>query len=192
MSADDRLDRRIEWTSRGAVLLLVLILGIAVWTLGTVSVARGEEREAIEAQTAELAEQNSLLRDQNRTLERLMERQRRVDAASDARLAGAIDDVEALLIDNFAIHDENAAVKLNELLARIAALLGRPAGEPIEPATVHPTSDRGAPPATRPPREGAPAPTPTTAPPSTTTTTSPGRSGLCERNPTIPLCRSPR
>lgn len=182
MSGDSRLDRRIRWTNYGAFALLALILAIAAWTLATVSIGRGEEKGALEAQTQVLRKQNKLLRDQNESLGALVERQRRVDASSAERLQGAIDDVEELVAAQFAEHDLNVATKLNDLLAQIAALLERPAPGPV---FVGPRS--GAPTVTAAPQRTV-TPT-TTAPPrpATTTTTAPAHQ-RCVANPDHPRC----
>lgn len=187
MSRDDQIDRRIDWTARGTWLLLGLILAIAAWTLGTVSIGQGDERAALDVQ-------NELLRDQNETLTALVERQRRVDSQSDERLQSAVDDVEELLIDYFARHDQNSALKLNELLDRIAQLLGRPAGIPVDPVTAEGLGGQPAP--TRPGTRSAAPTSPDRSHPAPTTTTtrpeSPGQSGLCDRLPDSPICRSNR
>lgn len=175
MSSDDRLDRRIQWTSRASLLLLALILTIAVWTLATVSIGQGDELEALDAQ-------NDLLREQNDSLAALNERQRVTDDQRDERLQGAIDEIEALLVDYFALHDTNTAEKLNEALQRIAVLVDRPAPEPIRAAAAPRYSQVSSTSTTR----------PTATQPSSTTTTSPGQSDLCERNPSASPCRSNR
>lgn len=168
MTLDDRLDRRIKWTSWGGYVLLILILGITVWTLGTVSTGRNAQLQA-------LAEQNELLREQNGDLDTLVERQLNEDSERDARLKRAVDDVELLLVDYFSAHDENVALKLNETLHRIAALLGRPASTAPNPAPPAATSSSDA--------HAAPAPS---AAPSPTTTTPDQKS--CAKHPDGPRC----
>lgn len=172
---DTRLDRRIRWTNYGSFALLALILAIAAWTLATVSVGQGEERAALKGQTEALGEQNKLLRDQNASLEALVERQRRVDDSSAARLQGAIDDVEELVAAQFAEHDLNSATKLNDLLAQIAALLDRPSPGPVfTPSPPASTAHRSV--------------TPTTVPSPTTTTSTAPPHRRCAANPDHPRC----
>lgn len=173
---DTRLDRRIRWTNYGSFALLALILAIAAWTLATVSIGQGKEKAALEGQTEALGEQNDLLRDQNASLEALVERQRRVDASSDSRLQGAIDDVEELVAAQFAEHDWNSATKLNDLLAQIAALLNRPSPGPVFTPS---------PPASTAHRTVTPKATPS---PTTTTTTTAAPHRRCIANPDHPRC----
>ena len=171
MSDGDRLDRRLDWTRRGSLVILAVILAITAWTLP--KVVQVERSQADEREL--LRDQNALLLAQNDDLAALIARQQEVDEGRDARLQGAVDGVEALLVDYFALHDQNTARKLNELLQRIAVLLDRPPPEPIQPSTASA-------------REPDPPPSTTTRPPSTTTT-SPGRSDLCEHNPNAFPCR---
>lgn len=174
MTVDDkRLDRRIKWTSWGGYLLLLLILAITIWTLGTVSTSRSDQLDALNAQ-------NKLLREQNTELDALVERQRIMDSERDERLKRAVDDVEALLVDYFAAHDQNMAVKLNEVLGHVADLVGRPA----------PTVSAPAPAISSTPAPSAPAPAPKPAakptPPSPTTTTPDQKS--CAKHSDGPRC----
>lgn len=148
---------RIWWPAAAAVVggAILATLGFVVTT---VIDGRSEDRERNE-QLAELVEQQA----------DIIERDRRRDAGAEQRLQGAIREVEALLADQFAEHDLNVALKLNDLLAQIAALLDRPAGTPPQPVTTI-TPHAPSPPAPSPPgRRATNEPEPTT----TTTTTRP-------------------
>lgn len=173
MSRDDVLDRRIVWTNRVMWVLLAAILGTAVWTLASVNIGQRDEMSA-------LGEQNALLREQNGALSDLVERQRITDAERDSRLQGAVNDVEALLIDYFAAHDENVALKLNETLHRIAALLGRPAGTPPNPVNAVGPMPHSTP-------SSEPSTAPRSVPPPAPTTTTPDQRS-CVKRPGGPRC----
>ena len=190
MSTDEAIDRRIDWTSWATWVLLAFILGIAAWTLGTVTIDQGRDRSAIRAQTEALDAQNVLLREQNATLSGLVDRQAASRGEADARLQAALSGVQGLLIDYFAVHDENVSEKLNELLRRIEGLLGRPAGEPLDPVTALPYA------ATTPARAPAPSTAPSVRPPAptgqspsgtTSTTTTPSQR-RCANDPDHPRC----
>lgn len=133
-------------------------------------------------------DQRHKLDDQNEQLVALVERQRAADAARPARLTEAVASVEVLMADYFARHDENVALKLNDTLTRIAALLGRPAGIPVDPVTAEgldgATTAQPAPP---PSPERAPGPTANATPPPTTTTTTPDQRS-CTKRPDGPRC----
>lgn len=178
MSTDEAIDRRIDWTSWATWVLLAFILAIAAWTLGTVTIDQGRDRSAIRAQTEALDAQNVLLREQNTTLSDLVDRQAASRGEADARLQAALSGVQDLLIDYFAVHDENVSEKLNELLRRIEGLLGRPAGEPLDPVATRPASS---------PASAAPAARPPAPPPGTTTTTTPDQR-RCAIDPDHPRC----
>ena len=90
----------------------------------------------------------------------------------------ALGAVESLLVDQFALHDQNVALKLNDLLHQIAGLLGRPAG--TAPNPVHAVNDGS---------EPAPVvvtPAPTAAPPQPTPT--PPENKQCATRPNHPRC----
>lgn len=176
---------RIWWPA-----LLAVIGGAILTTLGFVVTTVLDDR-------AQLREQRDLLLEQSDQLAQVIDRNRRTDAGTDRRLNDAIGDIESVLVDQFARHDENVALKLNDMLHRIAALLDRPAGTPpnpvnaVAPSPSH-TGTAPAPSAAPAPRSAPTTTTPRTPAPTTTTTTQPGRSGLCDRIPTTPICRSPR
>lgn len=181
--------RSVTWMNRQAriwwPLLAAMVGGAILAALGFVVATVVEDR-------AQLREQRDLLAEQSEQLALIIERGQRADAGAEERLQDAIREVEQLLAAQFAEHDFNTATKLNDTLAQIAALLGRPAGVPVDPVTAHPVpSGHNPPTASAPPAASErPPATSTTAPPATTTTTSPGQSGLCERNPTARNCRS--
>lgn len=152
------------FVSAASVVIVTALVATLILTVG--------ERNDLAGQRDQLAE--------------IIERNERSDAGREQRLGAAVDEVEALLVDHFAAHDRNVAEKLNETLARIAALLERPAPRPITAPAAHQPQ-----PAPSSPGQNGTNPTTTTQPPtSTTTTTSPGQSGLCERLPFTPICRS--
>lgn len=178
------VDRQFRiWWPAAAALVGGAILATLGFVVSTVVDGRAQDRLRNE-QLGELVEQQAAI----------IERDRRLDAHGDELLRGAISEVEALVAAQFAAHDHNTGTKLNDLLAQIAALLGRPAGIPVDPVTAEGlggNSGPGSHPAPAPPgatsdRSPAPTPTTTTAPPS------PGQSGLCDRLPTSPICRSNR
>jgi hypothetical protein len=157
--------------------------GIIIYTGAYVVVTVAEDRVQLREQRDQLAAQSAQLAD-------IIERNDRFDASREARLARAVDDVEALLVDHFARHDENVALKLNETLERIAALLGRPASVPVDPVSADVNDRQSTPPPERAPARPEPDRTDRAEPPpSTTTTTSPGRSDLCDRIPLSPICQ---
>lgn len=166
-------------------LIASLVAGMVIYTMAYVVVTVAEDRSQLREQRDHLAAQSELLAD-------IIERNDRFDASREARLAAAVDDVEALLVDHFARHDENVALKLNETLQRIAALLGRPAGVPLDPVTAEGVGGRSATatPERSPERAAPPQRAPTTTTTTTTAPPSPGRSGLCDRLPMSPICRS--
>lgn len=156
-----------------------MVIYTMVYVVVTVAEDRAqlrEQRDAFDTQSAQLAE--------------IIDRNDRFDADREARLNQAVADVEALLVDHFAAHDRNVAEKLNELLERIAALLGRPAGIPIDPVTAEEVHGRTEATPTHAPERPAPPPESSPSPTTTTTTAppSPGRSGLCNRPIITPLC----
>lgn len=86
----------------------------------------------------------------------------------------ALGAVESLLVDQFALHDQNVALKLNDLLHQIASLLGRPAGtapNPVHAVEQTPASSGGTAPT-------APAPPPPTTP----------DQKVCAKRPSGPRC----
>lgn len=121
----------------------------------------------------------------------LIEAQQAASAEREAQMAetvaSALGQAEALLADLFAQHDQNVALKLNETLRRIESLLGRPAGEPLDPVTAQPyvTATPHATPAPA-PAPSAPAPTVAPRPPAPTPTT-PDQKG-CVKRPDGPRC----
>lgn len=128
-----------------------------------------------------LDEQNASLQEQNERLGEIVERDRRVDAERVTQVADALIGAEAILREHFAIHDENVALKLNELLARIEVLLGRPVGPPIAAATAHPKAPST--PTVAPAPKAAPAPKVAPAP----TTTTPNQK-KCAKRPNAKNC----
>lgn len=180
MTSTVELDRKMARTNRRTVVLLVALFALTGWTLATVQIGQGEERAQLREQNRLLEDQNALLEDQNLDLAGLMKRQAEVDSDRAARIQGALGGVEGLLVDHFATHDENVALKLNELLARIAALLDRPVlTEPIQPAVAAPASSTAQPvPTTETDRS------PGRTPPATTT---PDQKS-CAKRPDGPRC----
>lgn len=83
-------------------------------------------------------------------------------------VASALSDIERIITEQIAGHDADARATHDALLGRIAQLLGRPAGVPLDPVTARP-AQRTTPPTVAP----APATTvaPTRAMPRTTPTT---------------------
>lgn len=118
---------------------------------------------------------------QDAAMAKLIESQNRVDRERAARVAEALQAAEALLADQFARHDYNVAVKLNDLLAQIQSLLARPAGTAPQPVHAINTS-----PVEPPPTTVHRTVTPTTVAPSPTTTAPPHR--RCLANPDHPRC----
>ena len=178
-----------RWWPLAVSVMAGIVAGAVIFILWTVV----DERRYFEAEQARDRRQDTQVQELLEQTGELIERQREADAGREERLGEAVAAVEALLRDQFAVHDQNVAEKLNVLLSRIADLLDRPAGEPLDPVAGYDVQGSSTPPPRSPQETADPAPAPTTtAPPSTTTTTSPGQSGLCERNPTIPLCRRPR
>lgn len=161
---------RIWWPAAAA-----LVGGAILATLGFVVTTVVDDR-------AQLREQRDLLAEQSEQLARVVERNRRADAESGEQLRDAIGEVEELLIDHFAVHDTNVAAKLNDMLHRIAALLGRPAGTPPNPVTAQP-----APTGTAPAPGAAPSPAPRSGPTTRTTTTTPDQKS-CTKRPGGPRC----
>ena len=164
-----------------AAVCLVATMSYVTWTVV-------DERKYFE-------EEQARDRRQDAALAELVGDQRAEDEEAARQVASALADADRLLADQFAQHDLNVALKLNEMLRRIEALLGRPAGIPIDPVTAE-GLDEGGEPGGRPapaapgdPADRSPAPTTTTT---TTAPPSPGRSGLCDRLPTSPICRSNR
>lgn len=172
-----------KWWPLTASLMAGVVIGAVVLIMWTVL----DERSYFEAEQARDRHQDAQVQELLEQNEQLLARQREVDAGREHRLQEAVADVEDLLVDHFALHDQNVAEKLNELLVRIAALLDRPAGVPIDPVAAHDVDGDD----TRPPRTPREAAQPRPSPSSTTTTTSPGQSGLCERVPTAFPCRRP-
>jgi hypothetical protein len=169
---------RVWWPA-----ILAVIGGAILATLGfvvsTVVDGRAEDRER-NRQLATLVEQQA----------EIIERDRRNDEMAGERLGQAISEVEDLLRDHFARHDENVALKLNDMLARIAALLGRPAGIPVDPVTANRPPPHSPPAAAPAPSPSASAPPAAPAPgprPTSTTTTRPDQR-RCAVNPNHPRC----
>lgn len=122
-----------------------------------------------------LDEQNETLTAQNARLGEIVERDRRVDAERAHQVDAALIGTEAILREHFAIHDENVALKLNELLARIEVLLGRPAGPPLAAPSAHPAA------------ASTPTVTPAPKPASAPTTTRPNQK-KCAKRPNAKSC----
>lgn len=169
-----------QFARRWWPLIASLTAGALIYTLAYVVVSVAEDREQLREQRDALADQSALLAD-------IIERNETEDAGREQRLNRAVDNVELLIIDHMALHDENTALKLNDLLHQIAALLNRPAGTPPNPVNAV-----GPPPTERTPNHTTttatavppPAPPPTTAPPATTT---PDQRN-CAKRPTGPRC----
>lgn len=171
------------FVSAGAVVVVATMVFVS-WTVI-------DERDYFEGEQARDRRQDRQVADVLDRVSELVERQRTVDANREDHLAQAIGEVEALVADQFGRHDTNSATVHNDLLAQIAALLGRPAGVTTDPVAARdvdppprsPDDQRQPPPPADEPRD-EPAPT--------TTTTQPGRSGLCDRLPDTPICRRAR
>lgn len=179
------LDRtlRLWWPFLASIAAVCLIV-----TMGWVAWTVVDEREYFEEEQARDQRQDEALAE-------VLEAQRAEDAEGAREIAGALDAAEELLGQRFAQHDLNVALKLNEMLRRIEALLGRPAGLPLDPVTAlpfGPTAPDPAPSAAAPspaPRSAPPttaAPSPTQAPRTTTTTTPDQRA--CAKRPSGPRC----
>jgi hypothetical protein len=172
---------RIWWPAVAAI-----VAGAILATLGFVVATVVDDRSQLRDQRDQLA----LLVEQQAEI---IERNRRADATGQRRLAQAIHEVESILVAQFAEHDHNVAVKLNDLLAQIAALLDRPAGVVRDPVVAQPLSPPPTAPATaRPVAPSAPhqprtAPTTSQPRPTTTTTTTPDQR-RCADNPDHPRC----
>lgn len=132
-----------------AAIALVATMSYVTWTVV-------DERKYFEAEAARDQRQDAALAE-------LLEAQQTEDEEAAAQVAEALKRAEELFAAQFARHDLNSAVKLNEMLRRVEALLGRPAGRPLDPVTALPFGSTPPPP--------APAPTPapgTTSPPTRT------------------------
>lgn len=151
-----------RWWPLIASTVAVCVIGTLVYVVDAVA----HERDLLD-------EQNETLTAQNERLGEIVERDRRVDAERATEVEAALAGADAILREHFAIHDENVALKLNELLARIEVLLGRPAGPPIAASTAHPTA----------PSTPTVAPAPKTAP----TTTTPNKK-KCAKRPNAKSC----
>lgn len=144
---------RVWWPFFVSMAAIVLIVTMA-WVAWTVV----DERRHLDEEAARDRRQD----------ERIDELLRLVRAdATDAqnRLAEALRSVEETTARQFSAHDHAVNEKLNETLARIAALLQRPAGEPLDPVTAQPyiTEQRStSPPRPQPAPPPAPSPEPTT------------------------------
>lgn len=173
------------WWPLTASLMAGVVIGTVIYIFWTVV----DDRTYFAAEQARDRHQDEQVQELLEQTGELVERQREADASRDERFAEAFAALDELLRDHFAALDQNVGVKLNDLLERIAVLLDRPAGVPLDPVAAREVDGTRPP---RSPREAAqprPSPSSTT---STTTTTSPGRSGLCERIPTAFPCRSTR
>lgn len=163
MSKEDKIDRRIAWTNWLTYFLLSLILVIAAVMLPKVirvDTAVRDERDLLRTQ-------NEILAEQNTQLATLIE-------GRDKRLSSALVEVEGLLVDYFAVHDDNVALKLNELYKLLTQNGGHDHDATGDTATVS-----NAPEATVPRRTTA-----TTAPPpprTAPTTTAPNQKSCAKR-----------
>lgn len=142
-----------------------------MYTMAYLVFTVAEDREQLRAQRDAFEEQSA-------QLAAIIDRNSRFDADREARVNRAVDDVEALLVDHFARHDENVAVKLNETLNRIASLLDRPSPIRAAPRPASPSTSTAAP---------RPAPS-VAAPPATTTTTTTPDQRSCAKRPSGPRC----
>lgn len=177
---------RVTWPFLAVLALTSIIVAGALSAITTIDqrdrlLAQADQvEELVRAQRAEAAEQAT------------QDAVRRVEA--NARLSEALGEVERLIND----HDTAVQQRLEDVVRRVAELLDRPAGVPVDPVTARPLGASAAEPAApaplerpaAPPSAAAPRPGPsagggTTSPP-TTTTTPDQRS--CARKPGGPRC----
>lgn len=162
-----REDRR--WSAIGAFAVIAAIEALVIGVL-----------------VLQVEEQNTQLTTQADQLTQIIDAEEQRQVTSERRLNEALVQVEDVLIDHFALHDENVAEKLNGMLARIEALVARPAGTPPEPVAARPVV-----PAPRHEPTVTPQPAPTTTTPArtspTTTTTTPDQRS-CAKRPNGPRC----
>lgn len=188
MRSLDRLNELArKWWPLTASLMAGVVIGTVIYIFWTVV----DERSYFEAEQARDRRQDAQVAELLEQTGELVEHQRRSEASREERFAEAFAALDRVLTDQFAAHDRNVAEKLNELLTRIAALLDRPAGVPLDPVAAREVDETPAPRSPREPQEPRRPPA-EPAPTSTTTTTSPGQSGLCDRIPTAFPCRSSR
>lgn len=154
-----------------AAVALIATMGWVAWTVV-------DERRHLDDEAARD-------RRQDERIDELLELVRADATDAQERLAGALRSVEETTARQFADHDRAVNAKLNELLDRIAALLQRPAGEPLDPVTAQPyLTERRSTSAAR-PQTSAPAPAPSPAP-SPDPTTPDQRN--CAKRPSGPRC----
>lgn len=179
------LDRtlRLWWPFLASIaaICVVATMSFVTWTVV-------DERQYFEEEQARDRRQDQALAD-------LLEAQQAEDEAAAVQVAETLRQAEELLGQRFAQHDLNVALKLNEMLRRIEALLGRPAGLPLDPVTALPYGSTAPDPASS---AAAPSPAPRSAPPTTaapsptqaprtTTTTTPDQRA-CAKRPSGPRC----
>ena len=156
------------FVSMAAIVLIVTMAWVA-WTVA-------DERRY-------LADEAARDRRQDERIDELLRLVRADTADGQVRLTEALRSVEETTARQFSAHDSAVNDKLNQLLDRIAALLQRPAGEPLDPVTAQPyvTEHR----TTTAPRQSptpAPAPAPSPAP------TTPDQRNCADRPDGHPRC----
>lgn len=130
-------------------MLAAVVGGAVIATMGFVAWTVVDERSYFEAEQARD-------RRQDEALEQVLRSQEAQEMDQARTLEAAIDEVTVLLGEQFALHDHNSATVHNDLLAQIAALLGRPV--PAQPSA--PAGPASAPA----PGARAPSPAPRSAP----------------------------